>query len=176
MVRETERLWPSLKCPEATCEGTSVICHDHAEPRTWRHLDAFGKRTEILCSLPRARCKGCDKVWTVPAPWEGKGKHFTKEFEAFSLTLMQEMPVKRAGEILGEGDKQEGIPEAQALRSSIITRPCLCARIPEGNAVGSIGTSSGLAFVGPPAPSPTGASRWNHLSETSITSPDSHSR
>ncbi|MFO1459483.1 MAG: ISL3 family transposase [Verrucomicrobiota bacterium] len=104
VVQETERLWPSLKCPEGTCEGTSVICHDHAEPRTWRHLDAFGKRTEILCSLPRARCKGCDKVWTVPAPWEGKGKHFTKEFEAFSLTLMREMPVTRAGEILGEGN------------------------------------------------------------------------
>ena len=104
VVRETEKLWPSLRCPEPKCGGDQVVCHDHAEPRTWRHLDAFGKRTEILCSLPRARCKGCEKVWTVPAPWEGKNKHFTKDFEAFSLTLMREMPVKRAGEILGETD------------------------------------------------------------------------
>lgn len=104
VVRETEKLWPSLKCPEATCDGEKIVCHDHAEARTWRHLDAFGKRTEILCALPRACCKGCGKVWTVPAPWEGKSKHFTRDFEAFSLTLMREMPVKRAGEILGEGD------------------------------------------------------------------------
>ena len=35
---------------------------------------------------------------------EGRAKHFTKEFEAFALTLMREMPVKKAAEILGEQD------------------------------------------------------------------------
>ncbi len=104
VVRETAKLWPRLRGREPTCGCSGVVCHDHAEPRTWRHLDAFGKRTEILCALPRARCKDCRKVWTVTAPWEGKGKHFTRDFEAFSLTSMREMPVKRAGEILGEGD------------------------------------------------------------------------
>ena len=54
-----------------------------------------------MCAAP-GPCKGCGKVWTVKAPWEGKGKHFTRDFEAFSLTLMREMPVKRAGGILGE--------------------------------------------------------------------------
>jgi transposase len=38
----------------------------------------------------------------VPVPWEGK--HFTRDFEAFALTLMREMPMKKAGEILGEHD------------------------------------------------------------------------
>jgi len=104
VVRETETLWPSLRCGQTQCGDSGVVCHDHAEPRTWRHLDAFGKRTEILCALPRARGKRCGKVWTVPAPWEGKGKHFTRDFEAFALTLMREMPVRRAGEILGETD------------------------------------------------------------------------
>ena len=103
-VRETGKLWPSLRCPEGRCGEIKVVCHDHAEPRRWRHLDAFGKRTEIVCAPPRARCKGCEKIWTVKVPWEGKGKHFTKDFEAFSLTLMKEMPVKRAEEILGEND------------------------------------------------------------------------
>jgi hypothetical protein len=80
------------------------ICHDHTEPRVWRHLDAFGKRTEILCALPRGRCKSCQHVWRIPVPWEGEGKHFTRDFEAFALTLMREMPMKKAGEILGEED------------------------------------------------------------------------
>jgi transposase len=103
-VRETAKLWPSLRCPVETCKEDRIVCHDHAEPRSWRHLDAFGKPTEILCAPPRAKCRHCGKVWTVSVPWQGKGKHFTKDFEAFALTLMREMPVRRAGEILGEGD------------------------------------------------------------------------
>jgi transposase len=42
----------------------------------------------------------------VTPPWEGRSKHFTKEFEAFALTLAREMPVKKAGEILGETDQR----------------------------------------------------------------------
>ena len=67
-------------------------------------MDAFGRSTEILLAPPRAKCRQCAKVWTVPVPWEGKGKHFTKDLEVFAGTLMREMPVRRAGEILGEGD------------------------------------------------------------------------
>jgi transposase len=104
VVRETQKLWPSLVCPVETCRGERIVCHDHAEPRSWRHLDAFGKPTEILCAPPRAKCRQSGKVWTVPVPWEGKGKHFTKDLEAFALTLMREMPVRRASEILGEED------------------------------------------------------------------------
>ncbi len=37
---------------------------------------------------------------------EGRSKHFTQEFEAFALTFMRKMPVKRAGQILGESDTQ----------------------------------------------------------------------
>lgn len=103
VVRETAKLWPKLVCPSA-CSGSTVVCHDHLEGQTWRHLDAFGKRTEILCAAPRARCGACRQVWRVPVPWEGEGKHFTKDFEAFALTLMREMPMKKAGDILGEHD------------------------------------------------------------------------
>jgi hypothetical protein len=42
----------------------------------------------------------------VIPPWEGRSKHFTQEFEVFSLTLMRDMPVKRAGEILGESESR----------------------------------------------------------------------
>ena len=104
VVRETAELWKRLECPEEKCGHTKVVCHDHTEARVWRHLDAFGKRTEILCAVPRARCSACGKVWRVPVPWGGEGKHFTKDFEAFALTLMREMPMKKAGDILGEQD------------------------------------------------------------------------
>jgi transposase len=99
---ETEKLWPSLKCP--ACGHEKIVCHDHVEARVWRHLDAFGKRTEIVCGPPRGRCSQCRQVWRIPVPWEGEGKHFTRDFEAFALTLMREMPMSRAEEILGEHD------------------------------------------------------------------------
>ena len=104
VLHETPKLWPKLQCPIATCGHQRVICHEHTETRVWRHLDAFGKRTEILCSPPRARCCACRHIWRVPLPWEGQGKHFTRDFEAFALTLMREMPMKKAGDILGETD------------------------------------------------------------------------
>ena len=104
LVRETAALWPRQRCPEATCGGERVVCHDHVETHSWRHLDAFGKPTQIVCAPPRGRCSACGKVWRIPVPWEGSAKHFTKDFEAFALALMREMPMKRAGEIIGEDD------------------------------------------------------------------------
>ena len=58
----------------------------------------------IVCALPRGRRSNDGKVCRVTPPWEGRSKHFTQEFEAFAVTLMREMPVKRAGQILGESD------------------------------------------------------------------------
>lgn len=103
-VRETAALWPKQRCPVPTCGKGNIVCHDHADTRSWRHLDAFGKATQVVCAPPRGRCGSCGKVWRIPVPWEGEGKHFTKDFEAFALALMREMPMKRAGEILGEHD------------------------------------------------------------------------
>jgi transposase len=103
-VHETDRLWPALQCPVPTCGQREIVCHDHSDGRVWRHLDAFGKRTEIVCAPPRARCTACRHVWQVPLPWEGLSKHFTRDFEAFALTLLREMPMKKAGDILGEND------------------------------------------------------------------------
>lgn len=101
-VRETPRLWDRERCPEDGSGG--VVCHDHVRGLRWRHLNAFAKETEIVCDLPRGKCPACGKVWRVTPPWEGRAKHFTKEFEAFALTLMREMPVAKAAEILGESD------------------------------------------------------------------------
>ena len=59
---------------------------------SWKHLNIFNQACELVCDLPRAKCRQCGQVYRVTPPWEGQNKHFTKDFEAFALTLMREMP------------------------------------------------------------------------------------
>ncbi len=103
-VRETPKLWPTLRCADCQCASEGITCYDHAPGRMWRHLDAFGKKTLVLCEPPRGECPKCHAVFRIPVPWEGEGKHFTRDFEAFTLTLMREMPAAKAAEIVGESD------------------------------------------------------------------------
>ena len=103
-VEEMPALWAAESCPH--CNAKSVSGYDHAPERRWRHLNVCQLESEIVCSLPRGQCKACQKVYTVHAPWEGRSRGLTQEFEAFALTLIREMPVKKAGEILGETDRK----------------------------------------------------------------------
>lgn len=103
-VEETPKLWPAESCPH--CHAKAVAGYDHAPERRWRHLNVCQLESEIVCALPRGQCKECRKIYTVRAPWEGRSRGLTQEFEAFALTLMREMPVKKAGEILGETDQK----------------------------------------------------------------------
>lgn len=102
-VEETAALWPAEKCPHC---GQTVRGYDHAPERRWRHLNVCQLQSEIACGLPRGQCQSCRKVYTVHPPWEGRSRGLTQEFEAFALTLMREMPVSKAGEILGETDQK----------------------------------------------------------------------
>jgi transposase len=104
VLEETPELWKTLRCARPTCGHGEIAGYDHTETRRWRHLDAFGKPTEFRCRVPRARCPKCQHTWRVAVPWEGQSKHFTPEFEAFALTLMREMPMRRAAAILGPSD------------------------------------------------------------------------
>lgn len=101
-VEETAKLWEE----ESARLGQRVSCYDHVEPMQWRHLNVFNKECVIVSALPRGQREHDKGVYRVTPPWEGLSKHFTKEFEAFALTLMREMPVKKAGEILGETDQR----------------------------------------------------------------------
>jgi transposase len=100
-IRETSRLWESLRCSK---DAGLVFCYDHTEVLTWRHLNVFQHRCEITCRLPRGKCRQCGQVFRVRPPWEGLSTHFTKEFEAFALLLMREMPVSKVAELVGETD------------------------------------------------------------------------
>jgi transposase len=101
-VGETAALWTE----ESAKQGQAVVCYDHVEPMQWRHLNVFNKECVIVSALPRGRRSQDGTIYRVTPPWEGRSKHFSKEFEAFALTLMREMPVKKAGEILGETDQR----------------------------------------------------------------------
>jgi len=103
-VEETPQLWAQEACPH--CQGRSVSGYDHAPERRWRHLNVCQLESEVVCALPRGQCKACGKVYTVRAPWEGRSPHCTQEFEAFALTLAREMPVSKAGKILGITDQR----------------------------------------------------------------------
>jgi transposase len=100
-IRETSRLWDQVRCPKCT---SSAGYFDHVETLTWRHLNIFQHRCEITCELPRGKCRQCEHIFRVRPPWEGLSKHFTKEFEAFALLLMREMPVSRVAQMVGETD------------------------------------------------------------------------
>jgi transposase len=101
-IRETDHLWELERCPHDDSPG--VTCYDHVPEMRWRHLNLFDKESELICALPRGKCPQCQRVYRVHPPWEGRSGHFTPEFEAFALTLMREMPVSKASEILGETD------------------------------------------------------------------------
>jgi transposase len=100
-IREMSRLWEQVRCPKCTCEAG---CYDHTEKLTWRHLNIFQHRCEITCRLPRGECRKCGHIFRVRPPWEGLSMHFTKEFEAFALVLMREMPVSKVAQMVGETD------------------------------------------------------------------------
>ncbi len=103
-IEETAALWGAQSCPH--CGRQPISGYDHAPERSWRHLNVCQLQSEVVCALPRGQCQHCRKVFTVRAPWEGRSRGLTQEFEAFALTLMREMPVKRPGEILGETDQK----------------------------------------------------------------------
>ncbi len=100
-IRETSRLWDAARCPQ---DGGLVFCYDHTEVLRWRHLNVFQYRCEISGRLPRGKCRQCGHIFRVRPPWEALSTHFTKEFEAFALLLMREMPMSKVAELLGETD------------------------------------------------------------------------
>ena len=100
-IRERPSLWESARCPQ---DGGLVFCYDHTEALIWRHLNVFQHRCEITCRLPRGKCRQCGHVFRVRPPWEGLSIHFTKEFEAFALLLIREMPMAKVAEVTGASD------------------------------------------------------------------------
>ncbi|MDR0532762.1 MAG: ISL3 family transposase [Verrucomicrobiales bacterium] len=101
VIRETPALWQKERCGK---DDGKVYCYDHVGLTRWKHLNIFNQACELQCDLPRAKCRSCGSVYRITPPWEGLSKHFTRDFEAFALTLMREMPVSRVSDIVGVND------------------------------------------------------------------------
>jgi hypothetical protein len=100
-IRDTARLWETERCRK---EGALLYCYDHTEDLVWRHLNVFQHHCEIRCRLPPKKCRQCGGVYRVRPPWEGLSGHFSREFEAYALLLMWEMPVSQVGRLVVEND------------------------------------------------------------------------
>lgn len=87
-------------CPACSTEDCPV--HD-TKARRWRHLNCFQYACYLEARQPRVRCPNCG-VKTVPVPWARPGSGFTLLFEAFTLTLMQDMPIRAVSDLVGEWD------------------------------------------------------------------------
>ncbi|MDR2463646.1 MAG: ISL3 family transposase [Verrucomicrobiales bacterium] len=81
-----------------------MFCYDHVGRTSWKHLNIFNQSCVLQCDLPRAKCRLCGRVSRVKPPWEGRAKHFTTAFEAFALTLMREMPVRKVSQLTQVSD------------------------------------------------------------------------
>ena len=69
-----------------------------------RHLNVFRHRCGITCRLPRGQGRQCGHALRVRPPWEGLSTHFTREFEAFALLLLRQMPMSNVAALVGETD------------------------------------------------------------------------
>jgi transposase len=86
-------------CPEC---GTCGPTHDTVVKR-WRHLDFFQYRCELEARVPRVDCPE-HGVRLVEVPWARAGSGFTLLFEALTMMVCREMPMKAASELLAEHD------------------------------------------------------------------------
>lgn len=85
--------WP---CPEC---GAELATYDHAEERSWRHLDSCQFMTFLHAAPPRVRC-GEHGVRQVALPWAEPRSRFTALFERLAIDVLKACDVTGATRIL----------------------------------------------------------------------------
>lgn len=84
-------------CPEC---GRKLGVYDHAEERTWRHLDSCQFATMLRARIPRVQCPE-HGVRQAGVPWAEPRSRFTLLFERFAIDVLLETDVAGAATILG---------------------------------------------------------------------------
>jgi transposase len=88
-----------LPCP--VC-GAALPVYDHAEERSWRHLDSCQFMTFLTARPPRVDCPE-HGVKQVRLPWAEPNSRFTLMFERFAIDVLREASVSGAIAILRIG-------------------------------------------------------------------------
>ena len=83
-------------CPH--CAKTLPL-YDHAEERTWRHLDSCQFQTYLHARIPRVKCAE-HGVAQVLVPWAEPRSRFTLLFERLAIDVLGQCDVTGATKIL----------------------------------------------------------------------------
>ncbi|EQD79694.1 transposase IS204/IS1001/IS1096/IS1165 family protein, partial [mine drainage metagenome] len=111
-------------CPEC---GQLLSLFDHAEERTWRHLDSCQFLTYLHARVPRVECPQHGKL-QARVPWAEPNSRFTALFERWAIQVMQETDTSGAAELLGlSWDEAWGIQE-RAVARGLAAKPPLLLR------------------------------------------------
>jgi transposase len=89
---------PGTKFRCAKC-GKELPVADHAEERTWRHLDTFQYETRLRARIPRVDCGEHGKL-QVQVPWAEPRSRFTLMFEGLAINVLRQTSVAGAAKIL----------------------------------------------------------------------------
>ena len=100
-------------CPHCT---KTLPRYDHAEARTWRHLDSGQFQTHLHARIPRVAC-GEHGVVQVLVPWAAPRSRFTLLFERLAINVLRQCDVTGATNILRiSWDEAWGIMERAVTR------------------------------------------------------------
>jgi transposase len=84
------------ECPHCT---KTLPLYDHAEERTWRHLDSCQFQTHLHARIPRVECLEHGVV-QVKVPWAEPRSRFTLLFERLAIDVLSQCDVSGATRIL----------------------------------------------------------------------------
>ena len=115
--------WP---CPHC---ARGLPLYDHAEERTWRHLDSCQYQTHLHARIPRVAC-GEHGVVQVTVPWAEARSRFTLLFERLAIDVLGQCDVTGATKILRVSwDEAWGIMERAVTRGRQRKAPKVVRRI-----------------------------------------------
>lgn len=117
-------------CPHCT---KTLPLYDHAEERTWRHLDSCQFHTHLHARIPRVGRREHGVV-QVTVPWAEPRSRFTLLFERLAIDVLGQCNVIGATRILRlSWDEAWGIMERAPSRGGV-THPKLSAEAAEEGA------------------------------------------
>jgi transposase len=120
-VEHGEHGW---KCSEC---GEPCPLYDHAEERTWRHLDTMQYTTILHARTPRVSCPN-HGVRQVRVPWSEPKSRFTILFEGFAITVLQAVGIAGGQKILRLSWDEAWAIEQRAVRRGLARKP---VQVPE---------------------------------------------